>query len=936
MAIARPRSLGAHPFSTTDEAGVSEILGTILLTALTVTLVGGFGAVVLATLSDAGIAPTGDFLLEVEPGARTVDLVYASGSTFDLAEASIVVRVNDTQAPVTHTVVRSASADRFSPGDLLRLDLPADAPTPGAGTRVAAVVYHIETNQPIGGASTAVHGAASAAFSAGSVRLSDVTFSPASVVADGTQVTSVTATVESTFGQRYVRDVFVNLSAVGGPSAAHLRDTGEMGDAVAGDGTYTLQFAPSPAAVPLLVDRASAELTLTATDVSGRSASASSALLVLASPDRAGGTSSTGSGISVSNKVVGGAAFTRVPGSSQVASLYLTNFTFIDELEVNNDQIAVRISDLVDPTRTWTAWVHFTYCDSRPAVESITFLRDGVDGSAVYEPDACFPIALTSRVDLSFPPASRNMHGATQGWSVSGAPSLFNLENASIGGLNGAMIVHFGDKTPWTSSKTGLGQADLAWNYRPVASFTWSTSGAALSVDARASYDLEGPIASYRWDWGDGTSGTGATALKTYATSGNRTVTLTVTDGYGATAALVQDVALVDDRPTATLTARVESGDAPLSTVFELAADGTDRNVTSWTLAFGDGTTQSGATLPATVAKTYTTLGRHDATFTVTDNAGGQALANATIRVHGFTYASTATSDETGGTITHVENLARDGGGDVATFSEASGLLARVLPADAVDRAFSSPPTGWSVATSGFVLEHDATQGDPAGAMAIRKTNGGAATLGTAGYAWTKSAAALPTAGGTLSLSYRFDAATNATRWIEAHLVKPDGSTVGLGARPWSSSWTDVAFSVDAAHLEAAGTYKLALAGKLDGNNDRVLFDNVQLSWNETAQVFGRDVALAPPLDAGAVHALEIRYRTAANAEGLRVHTLDAGALVPRETLSSPSFTTYTRTLSASETSGGVALRLLDSAEAGDALASSWEIDYIRIYTVFP
>jgi hypothetical protein len=50
----------------------------------------------------------------------------------------------------------------------------------------------------------------------------------------------------------------------------------------------------------------------------------------------------------------------------------------------------------------------------------------------------------------------------------------------------------------------------------PVASFIASVDGATVSVDASASYDPDGTIVSYDWDWGDGSAGTGETASHTY------------------------------------------------------------------------------------------------------------------------------------------------------------------------------------------------------------------------------------------------------------------------------------------------------------------------------------------------------------------------------------------------------------------------------------
>jgi hypothetical protein len=50
----------------------------------------------------------------------------------------------------------------------------------------------------------------------------------------------------------------------------------------------------------------------------------------------------------------------------------------------------------------------------------------------------------------------------------------------------------------------------------PVASFTVSVDGLTVSVDAASSYDPDGAIVSYDWDWGDGTNGTGEVTWHTY------------------------------------------------------------------------------------------------------------------------------------------------------------------------------------------------------------------------------------------------------------------------------------------------------------------------------------------------------------------------------------------------------------------------------------
>jgi PKD repeat protein len=68
-----------------------------------------------------------------------------------------------------------------------------------------------------------------------------------------------------------------------------------------------------------------------------------------------------------------------------------------------------------------------------------------------------------------------------------------------------------------------------------MAAFTSSCSGLSCSFDGTGSSDPEGPIVSYQWNFGDTTTGLGGQTTHAYAQSGTYTVTLTVTDGSGAT-----------------------------------------------------------------------------------------------------------------------------------------------------------------------------------------------------------------------------------------------------------------------------------------------------------------------------------------------------------------------------------------------------------------
>jgi PKD repeat protein len=97
-------------------------------------------------------------------------------------------------------------------------------------------------------------------------------------------------------------------------------------------------------------------------------------------------------------------------------------------------------------------------------------------------------------------------------------------------------------------------------NARPTASFDVSAlSGPAPFEPAftSAASDADGSIVSQRWDFGDGTTASGATAAHRYDSVGTYDVRLTVTDDDGATATATRTVAVtlpaevIDDSPAA-------------------------------------------------------------------------------------------------------------------------------------------------------------------------------------------------------------------------------------------------------------------------------------------------------------------------------------------------------------------------------------------------
>ncbi|MFE5909009.1 PKD domain-containing protein [Streptomyces wedmorensis] len=87
-------------------------------------------------------------------------------------------------------------------------------------------------------------------------------------------------------------------------------------------------------------------------------------------------------------------------------------------------------------------------------------------------------------------------------------------------------------------NSTYLRATDPALNEKPVAAFTrFCTAAAWCGFDASPAYDPDGTVASYKWDFGDGTTATDPKPSHTYPpTTATYTARLTVSDTKGATA----------------------------------------------------------------------------------------------------------------------------------------------------------------------------------------------------------------------------------------------------------------------------------------------------------------------------------------------------------------------------------------------------------------
>lgn len=87
-------------------------------------------------------------------------------------------------------------------------------------------------------------------------------------------------------------------------------------------------------------------------------------------------------------------------------------------------------------------------------------------------------------------------------------------------------------RTPYTGV-TRTGDANRAPFAAADAKTVTPASNRTIQFDGRGSTDVDGDSISYRWNFGDGTTGTGSVVTKTYNSPGQYTAILTVTDSKG-------------------------------------------------------------------------------------------------------------------------------------------------------------------------------------------------------------------------------------------------------------------------------------------------------------------------------------------------------------------------------------------------------------------
>jgi PKD repeat protein len=112
----------------------------------------------------------------------------------------------------------------------------------------------------------------------------------------------------------------------------------------------------------------------------------------------------------------------------------------------------------------------------------------------------------------------------------------FDADDNAFGQFSATLYVGTDDGTAWDSTEVSIIVTPV--NDAPVAEFTTNIDGSTVEFVDLSSDELDmsaGGIISWAWDFGDGNTSTDASPTYDYGTTGDFTVTLTVTDNGGLT-----------------------------------------------------------------------------------------------------------------------------------------------------------------------------------------------------------------------------------------------------------------------------------------------------------------------------------------------------------------------------------------------------------------
>ena len=159
------------------------------------------------------------------------------------------------------------------------------------------------------------------------------------------------------------------------------------------------------------------------------------------------------------------------------------------------------------------------------------------------------PASWNTAMGMTVMPGLWTKHGT--GCTAGDSPTQVQTRMAgwkTSAGISGGFLWLYDDiQKCWAQGTTAQYAAAInnavSGNTAPVANFGVSISGLTANFSDSSS-DADGTIASRSWNFGDGGTSTATNPSRTYASAGNYTVSLTVTDNGGATHTKTQTVSV--------------------------------------------------------------------------------------------------------------------------------------------------------------------------------------------------------------------------------------------------------------------------------------------------------------------------------------------------------------------------------------------------------
>ena len=185
-----------------------------------------------------------------------------------------------------------------------------------------------------------------------------------------------------------------------------------------------------------------------------------------------------------------------------------------------------QVDDAYGNTSTATIYVTVTHINQAPVANNDTY--------ATLEDTVLIGNVLANDTDLEYDPLTVSLVAGPQSGSLT-LNSDGNFIYTPAANTYGSDWFTYRISDGQYASTATVFLTITSVNDAPVATFTTTIGkNRTVSFDASSSTDIDSSITNYQWNFGDGTTGSNAFASHTYKRNGTYTVTLTITDSFGA------------------------------------------------------------------------------------------------------------------------------------------------------------------------------------------------------------------------------------------------------------------------------------------------------------------------------------------------------------------------------------------------------------------